>query len=81
MGGMLRAVLVAALGLARSCAAKPSFAIIRMGAGGGGVGKHSVDEAGLRSFLASALLDQGYEEQLLAADVQPRGITDASAAT
>ena len=42
--------------------------------------KHSVDEDGLRegSFLASALLDQGYEEQLLAADVQPRGITDAA---
>ena len=75
---MLRAVLVAALGLARSCAAKPSFAIIRMGAGGGGVRQHRVDEDGLRSFLASALLDQGYEEQLLAADVQPRGITDAA---
>jgi len=76
--GMHRAVLVAALGLARSCAAKPSFAIIRMGAGGGGVGKHSVDEDGLRSFLASALLDQGYEEQLLAADVQPKGIIEAA---
>ena len=78
MGGMLRAVLVAALGLAGPGAAKPSFAIIRMGAGGGGVRQHRVDEDGLRSFLASALLDQGYEEQLLAADVQPRGITDAA---
>ena len=78
--GMLQAVLVAALGLARSCAAKPSFAIIRMDAGGGGVCKHSVDEDGLRegSFLASALLDQGYEEQLLDVDVQPKGITEAA---